>query len=389
MSRAASRPRPEAARAAGEGVEVRTVHGRADLARFIDLQWRIYADDPNWVAPLRMDVRALLDRAKHPFHKHAEVELMLAWRNGQVVGRIAAIVNHLHNDFHDDRVGFFGLFECIDDSDVAAPLLAAAEAWLAARGMESARGPVNLSTNDELYSPGILIDGFDTPPTIMMAHTPPYYRGLLEKAGYLKARDLFAYWVDVPPPPRLVRMYERLVRSPGVTIRGLHMKQLEAEVGAIQTIYNSAWEKNWGFVPMTPDEITHLAAALKPVVNPDLCGLAYVNDEPVGFALGLPEYNQALRHVNGRLLPFGIFKLLWHRRRINAIRVLTLGLKPAFRQRGFDAALITHIFIHAGKRNQARGECSWILEDNVEMRNSLERLGGVAYKTYRVYEKSF
>ena len=382
-----TRARSTAAR--GTAVEVRTVRDRADLDRFIDMQWDVYADDPNWVAPLRMDVRALLNRSKHPFHRHADVELFLALRGNIVVGRIAAIVNRLHNEFHEDRTGFFGLFECFDDDDAAAALFAAAEAWLKERGMDCARGPVNLSTNDELYSPGILIDGFDTPPAVMMAHAPRYYRRFFESGAYEKGRDLLAYWVDVPTPPRLLRMYERLVRSPGVEIRGLRMKHLTEEIGAIQEIYNSAWERNWGFVPMTAEEIEHLAAALKPVVNPDLCGIAYVNGEPIGFALGLPEYNQALKHVNGRLLPFGIFKLLWYRRRINAIRVLTLGLKPAFRQRGFDAALIMHLFIHAGKRDQARGECSWILEDNAEMRNALERLGGTAYKTYRVYEKSW
>ena len=370
-------------------IDVRPLAGRGDRRRFIDLPWRIYADDPHWVPPLRMAVRDVMDRTKHPFHRHADVEYFLARRAGTVVGRIAAIVNHRHNEFHEDRTGFFGLFECIDDDDVAHALFAAAEAWLRARGMESARGPVNLSTNDELYGPGVLIDGFETPPVIMMAHTPPYYRGLLERAGYGKARDLVAFWADGPePPPRIVRMYERLQRSDSMSIRSLDMRRLSEEIATIQQVYNSAWERNWGFVPMTAEEVEHLASELKPVVNPELCPLAYVDGEPIGFALALPEYNQAIRHVkNGRLFPTGLLKLLWHRRRINAIRVLTLGLKPGFRQRGIDAALIAHIFIFAGMKGQARGECSWILEENHEMRNAIERIGGRVYKTYRVYEK--
>lgn len=386
MSSAASQARLATAHRAH--VEVRPVAGRADLRRFIDLPWRIYAHDPQWVPTLRMAVRDVLDRDRHPFHQHADTECFLAWRDGDVVGRICAIVNHRHNEFHDERTGFFGLFESIDDDAVATALLNTAAEWLRARGMDRVRGPMNLSTNDELYSPGILIDGFDTPPSIMMAHTPPYYRGLLERAGYAKAMDLIAYWVDGPEPPaRLVRMYERLQRMDGVRIRALEMKRLDEEIDRIQQVYNSAWERNWGFVPMTEAEIRHLAKELKPVVAPDLCALVFVDDQPVGFALALPEYNQALRHLkNGRLLPFGLVKLLWHRRRINAVRVLTLGLTPAFRQRGFDAAMITHIFIEAGKHGRARGECSWILEDNIEMRNGIEHLGGRAYKTYRIYE---
>lgn len=387
MSGAASTAAPQAAQRGT--VEVRPVRSRADRARFIDLQWRIYADDPNWVPPLRMAVRDLLDRNKHPFHQHADTECFLAWRDGEVVGRICAVVNHRANEFHDEKVGTFGLFETIDDDAVAGALLGEAAAWLRARGMRVVRGPMNLSTNDELYGPGVLIDGFDTPPVIMMAHTPRYYRGLLERAGYEKARDLIAYWMDAPePPPRLRRIYDRLQRSDSVRIRSLDMSRLDEEIAVILDIYNSAWERNWGFVPFTEAEIRHLAKELKPVVTPELCPLVFVNDEPVAFALGLPDFNQVLHRLkDGRLLPFGIVKLLWYRRRIDRIRVLTLGIKPGFRQRGFDGAMIAHIMIEAGKRGRARGECSWILEDNHEMRNGIERSGGAAYKTYRVFEK--
>ncbi|HSJ07323.1 MAG TPA: hypothetical protein VK936_11490 [Longimicrobiales bacterium] len=369
-------------------VEVRPVAGRADLERFLRLPWLIYADDPLWVPPLLSDVRATLDPARHPFHNRAEVATFLAWRGRETVGRIAAVVNRSHNEFHNDRVGFFGLFESTDDQGVADVLLATAEGWLRERGMTSAQGPMNLSTNEEICSPGVLIEGFHRPPVIMMAHTPKYYARLLERAGYAKAKDLYSYWIESPEPnPRLRQAYDRLLRSGEITIRSLDMRRFDEEVETIQRIYNTAWERNWGFVPMTPDEITHMAAQLKPVVNPRVCAIAEVYGSPVGFVLSLPDYNIALRHVNGRLFPLGIFKLLWYRRGIDTVRTITLGVVPEHRGRGLDALLIAHINLKAMEVGIWRGECSWILEDNVPMRRVLERNGAVADKTYRVYEK--
>jgi GNAT superfamily N-acetyltransferase len=370
-------------------VSVRRVSSRTELDAFIRLPWQLYAADPHWVPPLVADVRAALDARKHPFHRHADVELFLGLRDGIPVGRIAAIDNRAHNDFHRDNTGFFGLFECAEDAEVSSALLGAAEEWLAARGRTDAEGPMNLSTNDELYSPGVLIDGFDRPPAVMMAHTPPYYARLLEAAGYAKSKDLVAYWADGTNglPSRFMNALERAQRAADVTLRGIDMKRFDAEVATIQAIYNTAWEQNWGFVPMTPAEITYMAKHLKPVVNPKLCVLAEIGGEPVGFALALPEYNQALKHVNGRLLPTGIFKLLWHRRHINAVRVITLGLKPEHRKKGIDAMLIGQIFRESARIGSPRGECSWILEDNTAMRGAIERLGGAVYKTYRVFSK--
>jgi len=387
---------PAGGAAAGDGsgaaavapVTVEPVRHAKQLNEFIRCAWPIYADDPQWVAPLISDMKTVLDRQKHPFHRHAEVELFTAGRDGRVVGRIAAIVNHSHNEFHGDRTGFFGLFESIDDPAVAKALLERAEEWLRERDMDLCRGPVNLSTNDELWGPGVLIDGFDSPPAIMMGHTPPYYRGLIEENGYLRSRDLLTYWIDTSRIARLERSAERLMRRGGFTIRSLDMSRLDDEVALIQEIYNSAWERNWGFVPMTDEEIHHLAQALRPVVNPALCPLAFVGDEPVGFALSLPDYNQALHHINGRLLPFGIIKLLWYRRSINAARTLTLGLKPTHRGSGLDALLILHLFRAAAAAGMPRGECSWILDDNWPMRHALERLGAEVRKTYRVYDKT-
>jgi GNAT superfamily N-acetyltransferase len=369
-------------------VTVRQVTDDADLQKFIKLPWQIYRDDPAWVPPLLMDVRAVLNPAKHPFHQHSTMQLFLAFRGDEVVGRIAGVVNATHNKFHDDTTGFLALFECIDDQAVANALFDAAEAWLRAQGMTAAQGPMSVSTNEELASPGVLVDGFDTPPSVMMGHTPRYYPSLFVNAGYAKAKDLIAYWVpEQQIPERLVRSKELLLKRNRLTIRALDMKRFDEEVASIQAIYNTAWERNWGFIPMTGDEIVYMAKQLKPVVNPKLCAMAEVDGEPIGFILALPDFNQALKHVNGRLFPFGLLKLLWYRRKINAIRVITLGLKPEYRGKGIDALLILHVFENAEPIDMARGECSWILEDNMPMRLAIEKIGGDAYKTYRIYEK--
>lgn len=367
---------------------MRPVSGRADLKEFIRLPFRIYADDPHWVPPLDADVKAALSPS-HPFYRHADVECFIARRAGRAVGRIAAIHNRAHVDFHDEQVGFFGLFECDDDAEAAAALLASVEAWLRARGLTACRGPFNLSTNDELWSPGILVDGFDSPPVVMMAHGRPYYADLVEAAGYGPSKDLLAYWSEYATAPvdRLQRAVDRIKQRSAVTMRPLDMKHLEQEVNRIQEVYNSAWERNWGFVPMAADEIDHLAKALKPVVDPALCLMVEKDGEVVGFALGMPDYNQVLRHLGGKLFPLGFLKFLWYRRRITVTRVLTLGLKPAWRGRGLDAVMILELFQGADRRGAGRGECSWILADNVEMRNGLERIGAVVYKTWRVFEK--
>lgn len=390
MSRQSSARSPEAGsvRPAADGpVTIEPVRTRAGRRRFIRSAWPIYEHDPNWVPPLISDVRNALDPRKHPFHRHADVELFTASRGGRTAGRIAAIINHAHNEFHDDRVGFFGLFESVDDMSVAAALLRHAESWLERQGMDVVRGPMNLSTNDELWGPGVLIEGFERPPAVMMGHSPPYYADLLEAAGYTKSRDLLAYWIDPSRERRVWRSADRLIERNRIRIRPLDLRRLNDEVAIIREIYNAAWERNWGFVPMTDAEINHLASQLRPVVNPELCAIAYVADEPAGFALALPDYNQVLRRLNGRLLPFGILKLLWYRRSIDAARTLTLGVKPQFRHKGLDGLMIMSLFQAGAAIGIRSGECSWILEDNAPMRHVLERMNARAYKTYRVFEK--
>jgi GNAT superfamily N-acetyltransferase len=369
-------------------VVVKAVEGRADLERFLKLPWKIYEGDEMWVPPLIADVRLALDRSKHPFYAHGDVATFLAWRGTDVVGRIAAIDNRAYNDFHETKLGFFGLFESIDDQGVADALLKTAEQWLAHRGMTAVQGPMNFSTNEEVCSPGVQIEGWHRPPALLMTHTPKYYARLLERAGYGKAKDLIAYWLEnEKTPERLQKTYDRLLRDGRVKLRNIDLSRFDEEVALVQDVYNASWERNWGFVPMSADEIQHMAKQLKPIVTPHLTCILTVDGEPAGFALGVPDYNVALKHVNGRLFPFGVLKLLWYRRKIVHARTITLGLKPEFRNRGLDALLLAHMFIEGRKVGIWRSECSWILEDNRGMRLGLERIGAIADKVYRVFEK--
>ncbi len=371
--------------ATAAGLHITPVRGRRELKQFLRLPWKIYEGDPLWVPPLLHDVSTLLDRERHPFHQHAEVEYFLARRGGAVVGRIAAVVNRLHNEFSGDRTGFFGFFECIDDQAVANALFEGAESWLAERGMEMSRGPMNFSTNEEC---GLLLEGAAEPPFVMMTYNPPYYARLIEGAGYEKARDLLAYILYTEEKPsRLAKGVRRVAERKGISIRPLDMKRFEQEVALLEEIYNAAWERNWGFVPMTPAEFGFMAKQLKPVVDPNYTLIAEVNGEPVGFGLALPDFNQALKHINGRLLPFGLLKLLWHKRNIDQVRIITLGIKPGYRRLGLDAMMYLRMFEQAAQDAIKRGECSWILEDNWDMRRALEKMGGTEYKAYRIYDK--
>jgi GNAT superfamily N-acetyltransferase len=366
-------------------LEVAPVRGRRDLEAFIALPYELYRGDPRWVPPLRRDVRDLLSRTKNPFFEHAEAEYFLARREDRVVGRIAAIHNRLHNEFHADRTGFFGFFETVNDPAVAAALLDAAEAWLAPRGLDVMRGPASFSTNDEA---GLLVDGFDTPPVVMMPHNPPHYATLIEGAGFRKAKDLLAYQrTDTGLPARLVQGAALAERRYGVRVRPLELGRFDQEVVVIKQLYNASWERNWGFVPMTDHEIDHLAKQLKPVVVPELVLFAERGDETIGFAVALPDLNVALRaNPSGRMFP-GILKVLWAARKIRRIRILLLGALPAWRGKGIDVLLFKHVWEKATGKGYNWGEGGWILEDNQAMRNGLERMGFEAYKTYRLYDR--
>jgi GNAT superfamily N-acetyltransferase len=375
-----------------ERLRVRAARDRRDLKRFIDLPYRLHARDPVWVPPLRRDVEPLLSRTRNPFFEHAEAEYFLAERDGEVVGRIAAISNRLHNETHGDRVGFFGFFESIDDQAVATALLEAAADWCRKHDHDVLRGPASFSVNDEC---GLLVDGFDAPPALMMPHNPRYYIALLEHAGFTKAKDLWVYQGGteeryVPVPERLARGTELIRERQGITLRSLNMKDFQGEVERIKELYNGAWEKNWGFVPMTEHEIDHLAEQFKPVVIPDMVPMAEKDGKLIGFGIALPDLNVVFRrHRSGRLFPM-IIDLLWSlkMKRIRRARILLLGIHPEYRGKGIDAMLYHWIWTKSGERRIYWGEAGWILEDNPAMNAGLEKMTFRVYKTYRLYDRS-
>ena len=356
------------------------------LNRFIAFPYDHHRGDPLWVPSLRMDVRTILSPKKNPFFQHAEAQYFVGLSPGRrMVGRIAAITNAEHTRTHSDKVGFYGFFECVNDQRVADALFDAAAGWLRAKGCDTMRGPMNPSINDEC---GLLVDGFDTPPVILMTHNPRYYVDLHERAGFRKAKDLLAFaGSGLGPPERILRAARLLAERKGVTLRQVDMKHFHAEVELVKELYNQAWEKNWGFVPMTEAELDHLAKQLRPIIIPDLVVFAEVAGKVVGFAVAIPDLNVALKHnPSGRLFP-GILKVLWHARKIGRARIPLLGTVPAYRGRGIDALLYHWIWTHAAARGITWAEGGWILEDNAAMVNAARQLGFLPYKTYRIYDQ--
>jgi GNAT superfamily N-acetyltransferase len=374
---------------ARERIEVREVRTQRERARFIRFPETIYRGDPNWVPPLLVERRDFLDPRKNPFFEHAEVGLFMAHGpGGAESGRIAAIVNHNHVRTHGEQAGFFGMFECVDDPEAARLLFEAAAGFLRARGMEVMRGPENLCVNDDI---GLLIEGFDTPPAIMMPYNPPYYRALVEGCGFAPSMKLLAYRAQIRDgrlPERFERGVALVRRRYDHRVRPIDMKRFDEEVRRIHRVYSSAWEENWGAVPMTDREFAHLASSLKLVVDPSLCLVAEVGGEVVGFSLALPDLNQALIHLRGRLLPFGFLKLLWYRRKIDALRIITMGVVKEHRGKGIDL-----LFYHESARCAfAKGyrhvEMSWVLENNLPMNLVLRSGGAEVAKTYQLYDRA-
>jgi GNAT superfamily N-acetyltransferase len=373
-------------------VRIAPVRSKGERRTFIELPFRLYRGDPFWVPPIKADVAEMLDPRRHPFHQHAEVELFLAYAGsdaipteGRVVGRIAAVHNRLHLEVHQEPVGFFGFFECENDPEVAAALFDAAGAWLRQRGLAVMRGPASPSLNEEA---GLLVQGFGSPPVLMMPYNPAWYADLIEGCGFRKAKDLLAYYRGhAAQPERLVRMAEALAKRHRITVRGMDKRRFWDEVERIRTIYNSAWEKNWGFVPMTEAEFTHLAKKMKPVVDPDLVAFAEVDGTLAGFALGIPDLNRALKHADGSLWPLGWAKVLWHSRKIDTFRVLTLGVLEEYRKTGAAEMMYLYLLRTGPPKGITKGEFSWILEDNAPMRAGLEKLGAEVYKVYRLYDR--
>lgn len=358
-----------------------------EMDRFIRLPWNIYRHDPNWVPPLIAEYRTFLDRRKNPFFEHAEVKFLLASDTaGRICGRIAAIVNHRHIELHGGKTGFFGLFECENDNNVATALFDAAANFLRSHGLTVMLGPENMSINDDI---GLLVEGFNFPPAIMMPFNPPYYPELVESYGFRKKMDLYAYYGDTriqQLPEKTVRGIELCKRRYKFQVRPIDPRRFDEEINEVYKVYTEAWEDNWGAVAMTRKEFDYLVAQFKGAADPDLFLIATIGGEVAGFSLALPDFNQVLIKLNGRLFPFGILKLLWYRRRINMIRVVTTGILKKFRHRGIDSSFYYETWTRSTKKGMPRGEMSWILEDNAAMNNALLNLGLRIYKRYRLYE---
>src|SRR6478752_4181355 len=368
---------------ARRALEVRPVADKRELNTFIKLPWRLYRNEPNWVPPLVYDRKRFLDRSRNPFFKHAEVELFLAWRGDEPVGRISAQIDRHFNEFQHHEWGMFGFFECVDDAEVAGALLAAASEWLAARGRDRMVGPMDFTTNDEC---GVLVDGYDRLPTILTNWHHPYYPGLIEGAGLTKAMDLYMWSLDVADRgsvhPAIWRVAAEVESKYGITVRNMRKKDMEAEIGRFLQVYNAAWERNWGFVPLTEEEVRHYAKDLKPVLDENWAFIAEKDGEPVAAALTLPDYNQVLIHMNGRLLPFGWAKFLWYKRKIDRVRVFALGVKPKYRTTGLAAKLYIEHLDAAERTGVVGGTMGWILENNRPMNKSIEALGGTVIKRF-------
>jgi hypothetical protein len=371
-------------------IEIKRVVNNRDLIRFIKLPWKIYQDDANWVPPLIMDRKKLLNRKKNPFYQHAEMEMLIAFKDGQPAGRIAAITNENHNKFQEDNNGFFGFYESINDPEVTAALLDQTRQWLINKGKDGMLGPINPSTNDEL---GLLIEGFKTPPYVMMCHNPVYYQNLLENYGLKKAKDLFAWYVDLRErelPEKLLRVAETVTSKYGITIRNITFKKLDQDLELIREVYNNAWSKNWGFVPLTPEEINYIANDLKQIAREELILLAERDHKPIAFSMTLPNINEVLIKIrSGRLLPTGFLTLLQGLKKVSTCRVITLGVVRELQTIGLGAVLYLETILRARKLGMAAGEMSWILEDNQAMNSSIAMFGSTIHKKYRIYQQKF
>jgi GNAT superfamily N-acetyltransferase len=369
-------------------IDVRPVSGKADLNAFIKLPFTLYKDEPLWVAPLIMDIKDMLNEKKNPWFEHAEAEFFLARRGDRVVGRISAHIDRHFNEFQGNDWGLFGWFECEDDPEVAAALYDTAAEWLKARGRDRMVGPFSYTTNDEC---GVLIDGFEIAPAILEPYTPRFYPGLFDGAGFEKAMDLLMYKMDIADKSKVrpaVYIAAGRVDESSYTFKRFSRRTLNSDVDRFLDIYNESWEKNWGFVPLTEKEVRHYAKTLLPVLDKNWAFVVTAADgDNAGAALTLPDYNQVLKHMNGRLLPFGWAKFLWYRRKIDRVRVFALGVKPRYRTTGLAAKLYIEHLDAAERTGVVGGTMGWILENNRPMNKSIEALGGTVIKRFRLYER--
>lgn len=372
-----------------DGIIVSEVASRRDRRRFQRLPWTIYAGDPNWVPPILSQERLLLGWGRHPFFDHAEMVTLLAERDGEAVGRVAVFVNDVHNTKYDEKRGFFGFFECVDDIAVARALFDAGRGWLLKRGMTAWRGPVNPSLN---YTCGLLVDGFDRPPVFLTTYNPRYYAALIEACGFSKAQDLYAYEMDVALLAKLVGRYKPAVMSAldgdDLVVRRFDRSRFAEEIRTFLGIYNRALEGTWGFTPLQEREVAHIAAELGHIIAPEFAAFAMVDGEAVGAVLALLDYNQIIRKLDGRLLPFGIFRLMAGRKRIRVARAMAVIMVPGWQHSGLGIVLLDRL-VEAAKPWGLEGwEFSWVLESNASSRGTLERAGTKLTKTYRIYDRA-
>jgi GNAT superfamily N-acetyltransferase len=357
-----------------------------NLIDFVNIPYELFKNHPFWVGELKKDSLHLLN-LQHPFWQHAERKLFIAKKSGKSVGRIAAISNHNYNEFHTENMGFFGFFDCVDDEETAKELFNKAALWLKEKGATNIRGPVNPSTNETC---GILIEGFDSPPIIMMPYNPPYYLKLLENAGFSKIKDLLAFkrYSQEPFSERFKKILKRIHRSEKINIKKADTKNLSSELSIFQEIYNQAWSENWGYVPITNNEISDLAKTLKPLLKPEYLYFVQIDNKPIGFVLLLPDFNIPLKTICGRFTLLNILPFLWKMFNIKRGRFLAMGVKKEYRNRGIELLLIEQAMLSAREFKWDYVELSWTLEDNEKVNKVIDIAGGKTYKKYRIYDKT-
>jgi hypothetical protein len=373
-------------------VELRQVSDKRTLKDFLNVVDVIYADDPHWVRPLDMDVRGRLDKKENPFYEHGDADAWVAYKDGVPVGRISASIDNSHLERYEDGAGYFGFFDTIDDQEVADSLLLEAEKWCKAKGSTVCRGPFSLCINEEL---GCLIEGFDAPPTIMMGHHRRYQGDLIANGGYGKLKDFLAWRYDFTKfHPRALRGHQQIAELPEVTSRVVNMKDFDQEVRLIMDIYNDAWSDNWGFVPLTNAELDKMAKDLKMIMVPEITRIAYIDGEPAGVALGVPNINEVVKSMGGSLNPVSLVKMLWWLKvsKPKSGRLIILGIRKKFRKvrryAGLSAFLYVEMHKAGAKLGMTSAELGWTLEDNSAVNVGIKLMGGKIHKKYRVYEKA-
>jgi GNAT superfamily N-acetyltransferase len=368
-------------------VEVKSGQGKK---RFIDFPHDLYKGDPNYVPEIYLGQKELIDEKKNPFFRHSKAQLYLALQNGKIVGRIAAIRNNEYNRFAGVKVGFFGFFDVVENYDVAKALLDTACAWVKKEGLHAVLGPANFTTNDVA---GLLVEGFDRPPVVMMAYNKPYYAAFLERYGFTKQMDMLAYHVTEETvnmkSVRLAQMIGERLEKRGITVRPVNMKNFKNEITQVREVYKGAWDRNWGFVPPTDAEFDRLAAEMKMIIDPDFALLAEHEGKMVAFALAIPDINVITRTIKrGRLLPSGIFKLLFQKKKIKRLRIILLGVLEEYRKMGIEGVFYARIISMGIEKGYNEAEASWILDNNEMMKKGVEGVNMVAYKRYRMYQLS-